>query len=65
MACEYGDCDHREAPHIAALRKDALRQAGKGEPSPETSGREIPRAAREQAYVAMSREVNADREAEI
>ena len=65
MACESGDCDHREAPHIAALNNNTLRQAEKGEPSPETSGREIPRAAREQAYVAMSREVNADREAEI
>ena len=63
MACESGDCDHREAPHIAALNNNTLRQAEKGEPSPETLDREIPRVGREQVCVAMSRKVNADREA--
>ena len=64
MACEYGDCDHREAPHIAASRSHATQEADdESESWYETSAREVPGVGRKQIDVAMSREVNGDREA--
>ncbi len=63
MACEYGDCDHREAPHIAASRSHAPREADETGSWYETSAREVPGVGRKQIDVAMGREVNADPEA--